>query len=95
MDEIRISNLEVFCHQGVYAEENTLGQKFLVSAVLYTDTRLAGKTDNLEASIHYGDVCHTIKAIMEERNYKLLEAVAETTAERLLLQAKQVSNTRT
>lgn len=86
MDEIRISNLEVFCHHGVYAEENTLGQKFLVSAVLYTDTRLAGKTDNLEASIHYGDVCHTIKAIMEERNYKLLEAVAETIAERLLLQ---------
>ena len=32
MDEIRISNLEVFCHHGVYAEENTLGQKFLVSA---------------------------------------------------------------
>ncbi len=86
MDEIRISNLEVFCHHGVYAEENTLGQKFLVSAVLYTDTRLAGKTDHLENSIHYGDVCHMIKSIMEERNYKLLEAVAETVAERLLLQ---------
>lgn len=86
MDEIRISNLEVFCHHGVYEEENTLGQKFLVSAILYTDTRQAGKTDNLEYSIHYGDVCHTIKAIMEERNYKLLEAVAETVAERLLHQ---------
>lgn len=84
MDEIRISNLEVFCHHGVYAEENTLGQKFLVSAVLYTDTRKAGRTDNLEYSIHYGDVCHDIKHIMEERNYKLLEAVAETIAERLL-----------
>lgn len=85
MDEIRISNLEVFCHHGVYAEENTLGQKFLVSAVLYTDTRRAGKTDCLEYSINYGDVCHDIKTIMEERNYKLLETVAETIAERLLL----------
>lgn len=84
MDEIRISNLEVFCHHGVYAEENTLGQKFLVSAVLYTNTRKAGRTDNLEYSIHYGEVCHDIKHIMEERNYKLLEAVAETIAERLL-----------
>ena len=84
MDEIRISNLEVFCHHGVYEEENTLGQKFLVSAVLYTDTRRAGKTDSLEYSIHYGDVCHEIKRIMKERNYKLLETVAETIAEQLL-----------
>lgn len=85
MDEIRISNLEVFCHHGVYAEENTLGQKFLVSAILYTDTRKAGKTDALSDSIHYGDVCHEIKDMMEERTYKLLETLAETMAERLLL----------
>lgn len=84
MDEIRITNLEVFGHHGVFAEENTLGQKFLVSAVLYMDTSKAGHTDQLEYSIHYGDVCHTIKQIMEERNYKLLETVAETIADRLL-----------
>lgn len=85
MDEIKISNLEVFCHHGVYAEENTLGQKFLVSATLYTDTSQAGMTDCLDFSINYGDVCHEIKRIMEERNYKLLETVAETIAEHLLL----------
>ena len=84
MDEIRISNLEVFGHHGVYAEENTLGQKFLVSARLFTNTRKAGKSDALEDSIDYGDVCHTIKKIMEEQNYKLLETVAETVADRLL-----------
>ena len=26
MDEIRVKNLEVFCHHGVYKEENVLGQ---------------------------------------------------------------------
>ena len=31
MDEIRVKNLEVFCHHGVYKEENVLGQKFLVN----------------------------------------------------------------
>ena len=40
MDKIKISNLEVFCNHGVFKEENVLGQKFLVSAVLYTDTHL-------------------------------------------------------
>ena len=94
VDEIRISNLEVFGHHGVYAEENTLGQKFLVSAVLFTDTSKAGHTDCLEDSIHYGDVCHTIKHIMEERNYKLLEAVAETVAEQLLKKYKGLEKIR-
>ena len=41
-DEIRIEDLEVFANHGVFPEENVLGQKFLVSAVLYTDTLLAG-----------------------------------------------------
>ena len=41
-DEIRIEDLEVFANHGVFPEENVLGQKFLVSAVLYTDTRRAG-----------------------------------------------------
>ena len=50
-DEIRIEDLEVFANHGVFPEENTLGQKFVVSAVLFTDTRLAGKTDDLTASI--------------------------------------------
>ena len=46
-DEIRIEDLEVFANHGVFPEENTLGQKFVVSAVLFTDTRMAGKTDDL------------------------------------------------
>ena len=46
-DEIRIEDLEVFANHGVFPEENVLGQKFLVSAVLYTDTRRAGLTDDL------------------------------------------------
>lgn len=43
MDKIKIQNLEVFGRHGVFQEENTLGQKFLVNAVLYTDTRKSWK----------------------------------------------------
>ena len=35
-DKIKIQNLEVFANHGVFPEENVLGQKFVVSAVLYT-----------------------------------------------------------
>ena len=62
MDEIRVKNLEVFCHHGVYKEENVLGQKFLVNIVSKVDTRAAGKTDELELSVSYGDICRCVKA---------------------------------
>lgn len=83
-DQIKITDLEVFANHGVFPEENKLGQKFLVSAVLYTDTRKAGKTDDLTASIHYGEVSAFITKYMKEHTYQLLERVAETLAEEML-----------
>ena len=54
MDRIKIQNLEVFGHHGVFSEETKLGQKFLVNATMYTNTRAAGYSDDLEKSINYG-----------------------------------------
>lgn len=83
-DQIKITDLEVFGNHGVFPEENKLGQKFLISAVLYTDTRKAGKTDDLTASIHYGEVSAFITKYMKEHTYQLLERVTETLAEEML-----------
>lgn len=84
MDKIRIENLEVFANHGVFPEENKLGQKFLVSAVLYTNTRKAGMTDELGDSIHYGEVCHKITEFLQQHTYKLLERAAEQLCAELL-----------
>ena len=86
MDKITIKDLEVFAKHGVFPEENALGQKFIISATLYTDTRKAGRTDELSYSIHYGEVSHLIKKIAEENTWKLLEKVAEELARSILLQ---------
>ena len=86
MDKIKIKNLEIFGNHGVFPEENVLGQKFVISATLYTDTREAGKTDDLTKSIHYGEVSHFIRKFVEEHTFKLLETVAERLAEALLLE---------
>lgn len=90
MDKIIIKDLELYCRHGVFPEENILGQKFLFSAVLHLDTREAGKTDELEKSINYGEICHFIKAFMEEHTFKLLEAVLENLAEAILLKWTQI-----
>ena len=69
MDKIEIKNLEIFANHGVFPEENILGQKFVISATLYTDTRKAGLTDELTASIHYGEVSHMITKFTKEHTY--------------------------
>lgn len=85
MDEIRIDNLEVYAYHGVYARENRQGQRFYVNAVLYTDTRAAGLSDELEHSTNYGEVCRFITEWMQGHTCKLIEAAAEGLAEDILL----------
>ena len=90
MDKIHIKNLEVFARHGVFPEENVLGQKFVVSAVLYTSTREAGRADDLAKSIHYGEVSRFITEFMEQNTFQLLETAAERLAEELLLNTERL-----
>lgn len=83
--KFEIKELEIFANHGVFPEENVLGQKFVISATLYTSTRAAGLTDDLTASIHYGEVSQMITRFVQEHTYKLLETVVENLARMLLL----------
>lgn len=83
-DKVKIEGLTVFANHGVYPEEHKLGQKFRVSAVLYCDTRRAGETDDIDAAIDYGAVCHDIDAFMRAHTFKLIERAAEALAAYLL-----------
>lgn len=83
-DEIKIEHLQVFANHGVFPEETVLGQKFLVSAVLYADTRAAGRTDDLALSTDYGAVSRFMTRFLQEHTYKLIEAAAEHLAQAVL-----------
>ena len=85
MDQIIIENLEIFGYHGVFEEEAFLGQKFIVNARLYLDTRPAGQTDDLTKSLDYGEVCQFIKKLVETERYMLIEKIAEEIASGLLL----------
>ena len=77
LDQIYIKNLEVFGRHGVFPEENKLGQKFLINAVLYIHTREAGLNDDLTKSVHYGEVSHFMTKYMMEHTFQLIETAAE------------------
>lgn len=85
MDIIHIKKLEVFANHGVHPEENTLGQKFVISADLFLDIREAGTTDDLTKSVHYGQAACLIKEVCEKATFKLIERLAEEIAKALLL----------
>ncbi|MDE5558172.1 MAG: 2-amino-4-hydroxy-6-hydroxymethyldihydropteridine diphosphokinase [Ruminococcus sp.] len=84
MDEIRIDNLKIFAHHGVFQHENINGQNFFVNAVLYTDTEKSGTLDELECSTDYGSVCEFIRDIMTKNTFKLIETVANNMAIEIL-----------
>lgn len=94
MDKIKINQLEVFANHGVFPEETKLGQKFLVDLELSIDTRIAGKTDVLSASVDYGGVSHFAVRFMQEHTYQLIEAAAEHLAEAVLLKYPLIQKVR-
>ncbi|MDO4443560.1 MAG: dihydroneopterin aldolase [Slackia sp.] len=77
MDKIVIENLQVHANHGVFLEENTLGQRFVISAVLHADLRAAGASDALDDSIDYGAACHLIDEYTRSHTHRLIERLAQ------------------
>ena len=91
MDKIIIENLELIAEHGVFKEEKFLGQKFIISVEMITDTREAGKTGNLNASTHYGFVADDIEKIFTSQSFDLIETCAEKIAEMILTKYPLIS----
>ncbi len=91
MDKIIIENLEIIAEHGVFKEEKFLGQKFIISIEMLTDTREAGKTENLEASTHYGFVADDIEKLFTSKSFDLIETCAEKIAEMILTKYHLIS----
>ena len=85
MDVIKIENLKVFAHHGVFEDEKRNGQDFYVNARLVSDLKKAGMTDNLVDSTHYGEVCLQIEKTLTEEKYDLIERAAEKAIEDVLI----------
>lgn len=86
MDNIIIQNLEIYAYHGVYPEENKLGQKFILTLELFSDLRLAGKTDELANSISYAEVCHFAETFLSKHRFQLIEACVEALLQSLFHQ---------
>ncbi|MBC1561948.1 dihydroneopterin aldolase [Listeria booriae] len=84
MDKIYLNELTFYGYHGVLPEENTLGQTFIISLTLGVFTEKAGKSDEVTDTVSYAEVYETVKEIAQQKQFKLIEALAETIASTVL-----------
>lgn len=84
MDKIFLNRMQFYGYHGVFSEETKLGQRFFVDAILETNLKKAGSTDDLGASIDYGRAYQLVQEVAEGKPYQLIESVAEKIAAVLL-----------
>ena len=76
MGLITLSGMEFFAYHGCFAEEQIIGNKFIVDLEFFASTENAEKNDDLTKTVNYQKVYEMVKAEMEIKS-KLLEHVAK------------------
>lgn len=76
MDKIRLNGCRFYGYHGALAEEQVLGQIFVIDLELAVDLSAASLTDNLEETVHYGHVFDRVKDLVEKQRFALIERLA-------------------
>lgn len=83
-DIIRLNQMSFYGYHGVSAAEKETGRVFEVDCELEVDLAEAGHSDQLRDTIDYAEVHNIIKETVEGTAFSLLEALAQTLADKLL-----------
>ena len=84
MDTLFLHGLKAETLIGVYDWERQQRQTLLLDVDIGTDARPAGHSDNIDDTIHYGDVAEALRHNLAQQQFLLLEALAEHVAQFLL-----------
>ncbi|WP_419925010.1 dihydroneopterin aldolase [Candidatus Poriferisocius sp.] len=80
-DCLRLRGLRVMALCGALAEERVRAQPFELDVDIGADLGPSGRTDDLDDTIDYGEVCAAVCAAAEGGQFTLMEAMAQTVAE--------------
>ena len=83
-DRILLEGMRFYGFHGVNPEERALGQEYLVDLAVEMDLGRAGRSDRLEDTISYAHIYRTVREVMEGEPRNLLEAAAQSIADRVL-----------
>ena len=83
-DRIVLEGMRFYGFHGVNPEERVLGQEYLVDVAVEMDLTQAGASDRLEDTISYAHIYRAVRDVMEGEPRNLLEAAAQSVADRIL-----------
>jgi dihydroneopterin aldolase len=83
-DKIIVSAIDCVAAIGVGPEERALRHRLSVDIEVSTDTRIAAGSDSLEDAIDYSGIVSLVSRLAGEREYHLIETLAERIAGRVL-----------
>ncbi len=80
LDTITLTGLRANAFHGVFDSERRDGQVFVIDVVAHLDLAAAGRSDDLEQTVHYGVLAEEVVAAVESDPVDLIETVAERVA---------------
>jgi dihydroneopterin aldolase len=89
---ITLRNCAFFARHGVYSEEEALGQRFFVDAVLVVEGGQSLVNDDLNGTVDYGKAFKTIESVVMGKRMYLIEALALEIASSLCQQFSIIKN---
>jgi len=81
---IRLEGLSVFGHHGARPYEKEAGQRLEVDLELEPTDPRAEVSDRLADAVDYDHLYQTVREVVEQKSFHLLEALAAATAEEIL-----------
>ena len=79
-DTISLTGLRADGHHGVFEHERRDGQIFVIDVTVAVDLDAASTSDDLEKTVHYGQLAEQVVAAVERDPVDLIETVAERVA---------------
>lgn len=83
-DCLHLRGIRGYGYTGALPEEQILGQWFEVDLQIYLDLSVAGQTDVLTDTLHYGPLIAQIQEIIRRSHYALVERLATVIADAVL-----------
>ncbi|MBQ1502306.1 MAG: dihydroneopterin aldolase [Firmicutes bacterium] len=80
MDKIILRDIGVTACHGVYAEEKTEPQPFVIDLTLFLDLHPAAVSGKLADTVDYGALCRRVREFVKMNSFDLLETLAEELA---------------
>jgi dihydroneopterin aldolase len=76
--------MSFYGYHGETQAERTLGNRFHVDVEMRMDLAVAGRTDDIADTVDYSHAFSLVRAVVEDEQYSLIEAIAAKIAASLL-----------